>query len=212
MSINSNDQPAATGQHPSDPRRRQILGASALLAVGGLLWKPQPAAAEGLGRGSSLVVDVACLGNTLALNFAGGLDPEGGDFRGVSFSVEGALYPAGTILPGPGFDPDSKESIGHWLCRGWLMFHPGRPEPHGITTQEYLLEVISGDAPSPVDTLVSSGVEGGAERFTRAVIGGSGRYGRAQGQVVQETIGTNTTILNVFGAPAPTFRFHFDFA
>jgi len=127
--------------------------------------------------------------------------------------VEGALYRGGTIPPGAGFDPANATPIGHWLCRGWFMNHPERPAPGAITTQEYLLEVIdSSEAPSPTNTLVSSGLEGGATEFTRAVIGGSGRYRDARGDVVQETIGTNTTILNVFGAPAPNFRFHFNFA
>ncbi len=198
------------GQQVIDDGRRRIVGAGSLLAALGLMWKPQPSAAQ-RGRGGSLVLDVACLGDSFAPNFGGVIDQPGGDFRGLSFYVEGALFPGGTIPPGSGFNPGDAMQTGHWLCRGWFMNYPARPAPGAITTQEYLLEVISAEAPSPVDTLVSSGLEGGAMSFTRAVIGGSGNYRHARGAVVQETIGTNTTILNVFGENAPNFRFYFDF-
>lgn len=204
-----------TEQPAVDAGRRQILGTAPFIAAASLLWKPTSAAAgAGVGRGSRLVVDVACLGNTLALDFAGALDAAGGDLRGTSFYVEGALYPAGTIPMGAGFDPAGAmmAMMGHWLCRGWFMLHPGRLEPTVITTQEYLLQVIdSAQAPSPKDTLVSSGVEGTFQFAHRAIIGGSGQYRHARGEVVQEVIGTNATILNGIGDPAPNFRFHFDF-
>ncbi len=208
-------------QLSANKQRRQILAGS-LLAAAGMLWKPSPALGNrgrGRGRGSSLVVDVACLGHTLALDTAAALTPPGfnppNEMRGVSFYVEGAMYPQGVIPAGINdFDPTAHmdSMIGHWMCRGWLITAEDRPTPHAITTQEYLFQVIDSDnAPSPEDTLVSSGLEGGGQFFNRAVIGGSGQYRHARGEVVQETIGSNTTILNVFGVNAPTFRFHFDF-
>lgn len=48
--------------------------------------------------------------------------------------------------------------------------------------------------------------------FTRAVIGGSGRYSDARGDVLQETIGSNTTMLTGLPVNAPNFRFYFNFA
>lgn len=42
------------------------------------------------------------------------------------------------------------------------------------------------------------------------MIGGTGRYRKAQGEVVQDVIGTNTTVLNFVEEPAPNFRFSFD--
>lgn len=53
-----------------------------------------------------------------------------------------------------------------------------------VTTQIYDL----GDA----DRLWSDGKEGGA-KLTRAVIGGTGRFSGAIGEVVQEPLGTNRT-------------------
>lgn len=201
----------------ADESRRRMLGGAGLLAAAGLLWKPgsQAKAARGgggRGRGRRLVLDVACIGTSFAPDTDAALDFAGGDLRGMGFYVEGLIFPGGTIPSGPGFDPSLGVAMGHWLCRGWFMTSPARPAPGAVTTQEYLLQVIDpDDAPSPPDTLVSSGLEGGGEFFTRAVIGGSGRFRDARGEVVQQTIGSNTTILNVFGAPAPNFRFLFDF-
>lgn len=68
-----------------------------------------------------------------------------------------------------------------------------------------MLARVTADTPSPRHTLVSSGVEG-----IRAVIGGTGRFRTARGEVFQEVIGTNNTTVNVLGLPSPNFRFHFD--
>ena len=211
MNFHSGGTHVLANRQSQGAKRRQILGAAPLLAAAGALWKPTPASGQkGKGRGSRLVLDVACFGNTFRADtdaVAGG-----GDRRGASFFVEGGLYPQGTLLPGDGFDPSSASGLmmGHWLCRGWFMDHPGRPEPHVLTTQEYLLHLITASQPSPPDTLASSGVEGGIEVAHRAVIGGTGQYRHARGEVTQEVIGTNATVLPS-GANAPNFRFYFDF-
>ncbi len=195
--------------------RRKVLAASPLLVAAGLMWKPQPVAArEGRGRGGDLALDVACLGDTFAPNFNSVLDVSSGDLRGGSFYVEGLIYPEGTIEPGTVFDLESTDAIGHWLCRGWFMTNPARPEPSVVTSQEYLLGVFDfPETVSPENTIASSGLENGGPGFqaVRAIIGGTGRYRDARGEVVQETVGTNTSVLNVFGAPAPTFKFNFTF-
>ena len=201
-----------TKQPVVNSRRRRILNAAPLMAAAGFLWKPAAASAQqGQGQGSRLVFDVACFGDT----FRGDGDASvgGGDRRGITFFVEGAIYPQGVIPQGVlDFEPaDYMDAMmGHWLCRGWFMDHPGRPEPHVLTTQEYLLDLITGDAPSPTDTLVSSGVEGGIQVAHRAIVGGSGKYRHARGDIAQEVIGSNVTILPS-GANAPNFRFYLDF-
>jgi hypothetical protein len=119
------------------------------------------------------------------------------------------VYRAGTITEASGFDPFSAPAIGHWFCRGWFIAHLERPLPHVITTQEYLFDLITPEHLSPVNTLVSSGVEGGVELAHRAVIGGTGRYRHARGDVRQLTIGTNTTELVPGVLAAPPFRFFF---
>jgi hypothetical protein len=79
-----------------------------------------------------------------------------------------------------------------------------------MNVQEYVLGPITSDNLSPANTLTSSGPEGVPETFVRAIIGGTGRYRGAQGEEIMETIGTNSSVLNVIGQKAPTFRFYFD--
>ena len=63
---------------------------------------------------------------------------------------------------------------------------------------------------SPADQLTSSGVEGGVPLVVRSVIGGTGRYKGAGGEVYQQQTGTNKTILNDgSNMRAPNFRFYF---
>ncbi|MPZ17478.1 MAG: hypothetical protein GEV06_06155 [Luteitalea sp.] len=192
--------------------RRQLLARTGVVGALGALWgtqadarsKPQTWRWPG-----HVVLDVACLGYTFAPFFDAALSDE--DMRGASFFVEGNIYRARTIPDGPDWDPTSADAIGHWFCRGWFIFHPDRPLPHVITTQEYLLGIITADEPTPADTLVSSGLEGGVELAHRAVIGGAGRYRHARGHVLQQTIGTNTTVLTGGTDAAPNFRFVFQF-
>lgn len=208
MNIDNTAKPESNDQQAVDKGRRKVLTASAMLLAAGLLGKPQTALAGG--RRSRLVLDVACLGHTFAPDFTGALDQSTGDLRGTSFYVEGLIYPEGTIVPGEVFDVDGTPAKGHWFCRGWFMNYPERPQPGVITSQEYLLDIITPELLSPPDTLASSGVENGPPNLpaVRAVIGGTGRYRKARGEVVQETIGRNTTMFSS-GDPAPTFRFDF---
>lgn len=189
--------------------RRKILEASALAAAIAAMWSPRPAEAQG--RGRALVLDVACLGHTFAANDGGALDPANGDLRGLSFCVEGLIYPAWTIPTGVEFDLEqAPPSSGSWFCRGWFISHPGRLLPYTDTIQDFVLEPLTSDNLWSADTLMSSGPEGVPETFVRAVIGGTGRYRGARGEETMETIGTNSSILNINGENAPNFRFHYD--
>lgn len=182
-----------------------VVPAAAMLRTG------TPALAK---KGTALTFDVACLGDTLRIIFAPGASPA--DMRGSTFSVEGLIYPAGTV-PDSGFDPTIAAGIGTWMCRGWFVIAPGRPEPHVITTQEYLFGDISTARLYPPDQLVSSGLEGSKDESqvaVRSVTGGTGRYAGATGVAFQHGNGTNTTTLGPGGAlgPAPNFRFDFHLA
>jgi hypothetical protein len=192
--------------------RRQVVAGAGGLAALATLWAPSRAVARAPYRRprGDVVLDVACLGDTFAPDLAAALDAPAGDLRGAGFFVEGLIYRAGTIPGGPGFDPQSATAIGTWLCRGWFMLHSVRPLPHVISQQEYMLGIVSPQEPTPRDQLVTSGAEGGVPLAVRSVIGGTGRYRRARGEVAQHLIGTNTTDLNVIGEPAPNLRFVFN--
>jgi hypothetical protein len=159
--------------------------------------------------------DVACLGNTLRVILAPEANPAAGNLLGSVFYVEGEIYPAGTIKR-TGFNPASMARIGTWICRGWFLITPGRPNPHVITQQEYVIGGISSRRLFPPDHLASSGMEGADKEVTlvRSIVGGSGRFAGARGTVIQAVTGTNTTRLTpkALGdlGNAPNFRFQFN--
>ena len=203
-----------TGKPVNPLDRRQWLSRAAIAAALGALWSARAAEAHDTSdtNHGDLVIDVAGIG--IWPTFPGPPyaptqstpppDFGGTDSRGASGLAEGLMYRAGTIPDGPGFDPFGSPAIGHYFARGWFLAHTDRPFPHVLTTQEYLFGLITPTRPSPAHTLVSSGVEGGIELAHRAVIGGSGRYRHARGDVRQRIIGSTTGL-------APTFRFSFRF-
>lgn len=179
--------------------------------AGGLVGGSAVAMAdEGNGvRRESLVVEVAMdmsslLDGTVRQAF------DQSDFR-APLLVEGLIYPAGTDLP-DGFVLTEDGVIGSWFCRGWTLTRGGRPEPHALTTQEFLFDAIVPDAVFPADLLVTSGVEGGEDEgwsATRAVVGGAGRWFGASGQVTQVMTGANTSA-SYNGGSGMNMRFTFD--
>lgn len=191
-----------------DVLRRGVLVGGAGAAAGLLVTAGGMGCARAQGA-QAHTFDVACLGDTLRVQATDGNDE--GDLTGNTFYVEGALYEAGTI-EGDGFDPAGAEAIGRWICRGWFMIGPDRPEPHVITTQEYIFGAIGPERLFPPDTMTSSGMEGSDtedQAPVRSVIGGTGRFAGASGVVVQHGNGRNATTLRGIGDPAPNFRFEF---
>lgn len=193
--------------------RRDVLTKGILAggvgAAAGVLVTATGAGCARAAEGTKVTYDVACLGDTFRVQPTEG--NEEGDLRGNPFYVEGWIYENGTIK-GDGFDPASAEAIGVWLCRGWFMINKDRPEPHVVTTQEYIFGDIRKNRLFPPDQLVSSGMEGTdteKEPPLRSVIGGTGRFLGATGAVLQRGNGENTTTLRGIGEKAPNFRFVF---
>ncbi len=193
--------------------RRDVLTKGILAggvgAAAGVLVTATGAGCARAQESSKVTYDVACLGDTFRVQATEG--NEEGDLRGNPFYVEGWIYENGTI-DGDGFDPASAENIGLWLCRGWFMINADRPEPHVVTTQEYILGDLRKNRLFPPDQLVSSGMEGSdaeKEAPIRSVIGGTGRFLGATGVVLQKGNGKNTTTLRGIGDKAPNFRFEF---
>ena len=229
---------------------RVAASASSAAGAPGADWFGKPARDGHL----KLVIDVAVLGHTDAQNTAGRIgDPHeflGTDARGDSFYVEGALYPGGTI-PKPTkatgmpafpqaparlnnevvWDFKGAQPLGHWLCRGWVLFNgsrtpytdsqgtvidPPRMEPRLLSEQTFVFGRFDGQHLSP-EMLITSGTENGmdpdADAVVRAVTGGTGRFAHASGEVQQSRIGRNTSTLRSLskvGVGAPNFRFEFD--
>jgi hypothetical protein len=187
-----------------------VLGSAALGAgaVGGLAGRVS--ARSGFRR-KTLVVEVACLGETWSENVRGN-PANDADFRGA-YVIEGWIYPEGTIK-GDGFIPREEGSIGRWFCRGAVLISASRPEPHTSANTAYYFGRITQDNQFPRHSLHSVGLEGTTDRSQtswRAVVGGTGEYLGALGEMGEQLIAFNTSIFaDGSGDPSPCWRSSFD--
>jgi hypothetical protein len=197
--------------------RRSIISGLALsgaaIAGGavGALTTTSVAGASGVYRRKDLTIEVACLGETWSDAAKGNRADDADDFR-TAFLVEGLIYPNGTI-PGDGFLPVEEGSIGRWFCRGYFLVTATRIEPHVSSNHDFYFGTISPEHLFPTSMLASVGLEGTddkAQIATRPVIGGTGGYLGATGQVHQQFISTNTSFFPKSTDTSPNFRFQFD--
>jgi hypothetical protein len=124
-----------------------------------------------------------------------------GPNRGSTFLVDGKIFSGGTLQKGIGVgDPNMAGSIGNFLCRGTFTSALGTEDIGFNTTQEF---EFNGDA----DAIWTEGLEGGLGKqgvvTHRAILGGTGRFHGAQGEVLQEALGTNQS-----GTPNIRLTFH----
>jgi hypothetical protein len=129
--------------------------------------------------------DVAIDSRTFRRN--GGISPD--EFgRGDTFIANGKIFPGGTIPSGnPLNHPDDPGSIGTWVERG--------------TYAATRAEILAGTRPAFFATffhflddgskLVADGAH--PESSPLAVIGGTGRFSGASGELFDEIIGRNST-------------------
>jgi hypothetical protein len=173
-----------------------ILGAAALVALSGDV----PRAEERPRRPKPLVVDVAMDGSTWRMD--DGSNPffpsfTGALARGKTFIVSGRIYRGGTLKAGGNFDtpnnpagPETPGAIGIWVCRGTFNLDIGQiaagEAPHVTSTQFFYF--------SDGSSIGSDGPEGGAV-VVRAVVGGTGRFKHARGEVKETPLGVNTSNL-----------------
>ena len=196
--------------------RRSLLGGAAVAGAvlgGGAIAGGATAAAQNNGRSrrEQMVLDVACDGRTFrATPYAN--KPEPNDNRGTTFSVEGWIYPEGT-LPEVGYIVSDEGAIGHWFCSGLNIQHGERPEPHINATATFVFGRISDSNLFPPDTLVAQGLAGTSDDTAdslRPITGGSGTYFGVIGQAGRTNLGINNTVLRGPEVPAPNFRYVFD--
>jgi hypothetical protein len=140
----------------------------------------------------TFTVDVAVDHQTFALNPSTGLvlNPQPpGPNRGSTFIVDGKIFPGGTLQKGAGIgDPNVPGSIGVWICKGIFTSVLGSQNIGFNTTQMF---EFNGDS----DAIWTEGLEGGLGKAgvitRRTILGGTGKYTGAAGEVVQESLGTN---------------------
>ncbi len=194
--------------------KRLVFG-SGLVVAGAVAGGTAAAASTGGGgwKRQSITFDVACLGETWRDSPANWAADES-DFRGIPFAVEGWIYPENHIpTPGDGFIPTQDGSIGRWLCRGSVLVHAERLEPHVQTTQEFIFGTMLGDDLFPDDTITTAGNEGTFETHQlarRSVTGGTGIYMGATGEEFQDWNGFNTSLNTDGTGNAANFRMRFD--
>lgn len=129
--------------------------------------------------------------------------------------LEGDIYKGGIVTPGQLFDIEANigKRIGYWFCWGNIIATLDRPDPHLISTQEYVFGEILPDKPFPPDKIMSGGIEGSVTPAhnpqIRALNGGSGRYAGARGHLAQFLIRENINTDSA-GLRSSTLRFAFD--
>lgn len=153
------------------------------------------------------------------------------DLRGSTFFHEGLVYPAGTF-PEPKGQRDvnwnfEAEPIGTFFDRGWAVInnrsegpYVPRADPHLLSHTDYYLGGIVGpDNLTPPDMIATVGLQhdnGMQGKYLRAVVGGTGKYASARGQLIQTPWGNNSSILQGrflppgVKPPSPNFRIRFE--
>jgi hypothetical protein len=139
-------------------------------------------------------VDVAVDHETFAIVPSTGLvlHPEAvGPNRGTPFIVDGKIFPGRTLQKGDGLgDPNQPGTIGGWICKGIFTSDLATDDIGFNTTQ---LFEFNGDT----DAIWTEGLEAGLGKAGvithRTILGGTGRYQGAEGEVIQEALGTNVT-------------------
>jgi hypothetical protein len=189
-----------------------VAGAAALLAA------PRFTSAQD-SDADEVSFDVALDGATVRYVKAVPGHPSGLPLTGDTFILFGTIFPAGTFDAGD-INPDQDGAIGRWICRGSFYVDLTTEEvPHAVTTVMHVLgEGLSATTGGPIgpahDAIFHEGFEGGLEEGTRAIVGGTGRYAGARGEVVQVIRGGNDTLFQVtpeIAVPAPSYTFTFRF-
>lgn len=169
-----------------------IVGLTGLMTFAGILTGVSEAKSE-----KEFTMDVACNGSTLALNPADPVDPPLS--RGDVAVVTGRIFPEGTLPPGvTTSDPNTAGGIGTWRC---LFASLAEPPITGAITYYFALEENGQESMLMVQGL-NSHIFPGSEPRTHAIVGGTGKYAGANGEVREEVLGTN-------GSQCFNLRFHF---
>lgn len=140
----------------------------------------------------AFTIDVAENCNTAYLNPVVPGEPPTDVTPGDTIIVSGAIFPGGTLKPGAQNNlPSDPGSIGAWQSRAVFLVNTeqfnGGVSPIAYATMLYQL-------PDDSKMLVSEGqVPNIGSSTRRAVIGGTGRFSGATGEVHHENIGTNGT-------------------
>lgn len=146
----------------------------------------------------TFTVDVALDGATYVQNDVTETEGMAVFSRGDTFILGGTIYPAGTLPSGvANNDPNAPGGIGKILCRGtYLGSSTDAANGATILTDTTELYLLSDDSRE----LIADGRTPNAAGATveRVVLGGTGKFKNAVGQIHEEDLGTNaTTFCNI---------------
>ena len=180
-------------------KRKQVVSVwtmAAALSGAAVLYAGTPAKAEDR-RFESFTVDVAVLHPTFAIvpgalfgeTGASTAGPSGEPGRSTPFIVDGNIFRGGSLPTGANMgDPNMSGSIGRWICKGIFTSQLGAESVGFDTTQMF---EFNGDG----DAIWTEGLEAGLGKMGvithRIIVGGTGRFRGARGEVIQESLGTN---------------------
>ena len=141
------------------------------------------------GQPTTMVLDVALDANTLSYSRADAATS--GPQRGDTYVVNGFVYPAFSIPGGDAtlsFTPGADGSVGTIVITGIFTSDAAALAP-GDTPAKASTYVFALDN---ADGLITQGMDGGYPQI-RALLGGTGQFSGAIGQVTEELVGTNST-------------------
>jgi hypothetical protein len=141
------------------------------------------------GQSTTLVLDVALDAGTLSYSRADAATS--GPQRGDTYVVNGFVYPAFSVPGGDAtasFTPGNDGSVGTIVITGVFMtdataLAPGDAPAMAST---HVFALANGDG------LITQGIDGGYPQI-RALLGGTGQFSGAIGQVSEELLGTNSS-------------------
>jgi hypothetical protein len=176
------------------------MGAIAFLYAGAKPLSAGRLGPKAIGN-EKFTVDVAVDMRTFAIIPSAG-NPPGkpvGPNRGTTFIVNGKIFPGGTLPSGNAAnDPAHSGSLGDWICRGILTSDladqlSGAAKVGFDTTQMF---VFGSDNRAIWTEGLEAALGAAGVETHRIILGGTGEFGSASGEVLQESLGTNMT-----GAP-----------
>jgi hypothetical protein len=147
----------------------------------------------GASSDNTFTVDVALDANTYMQNNIDPNEPSTSFTRGDTYILGGTIYPAGTLPSGTANnDPNAPGGIGKILCRGtYLVGTNDVANGATIWTDTTELYLLPGDNTELIADGRTPNVMGAT--IDRAVLGGTGRFRGATGEVHEVELGTNAT-------------------
>ena len=128
--------------------------------------------------------------------------------QAMVIKANGKIFPAGVLPTGAAHnDPGGSGSLGDWICRGILTSDlsdqlSGAEKVGFDTTQMF---VFGSDKTAIWTEGLEAGLGEAGVKTHRIILGGTGQFRSASGEVLQDSLGTNAT-------GAPNIRLTFTFA